>query len=79
MRKLTPRTGKDFVLLASDQSAGRSIIKMKSDENKIRKLSPGLAMAFGGEPGECAARVEGMAEVDEAVIEGKRDEVLSRL
>ncbi|KAJ9105561.1 hypothetical protein QFC19_003543 [Naganishia cerealis] len=45
-------TGKDFVLLASDQSAGRSIIKMKSDENKIRTLSPGLALAFGGEPGE---------------------------
>jgi hypothetical protein len=47
-----PLTGKDFVLLASDQSAGRSIIKMKSDENKIRTLGPSLAMAFGGEPGE---------------------------
>ncbi|GHJ88056.1 hypothetical protein NliqN6_4458 [Naganishia liquefaciens] len=45
-------TGKDFVLLASDQSAGRSIIKMKSDENKIRTLGPSLAMAFGGEPGD---------------------------
>jgi 20S proteasome subunit beta 4 len=44
--------GKDFVLLASDQSAGRSIIKMKSDENKIRQLSPGLCMAYGGEPGQ---------------------------
>jgi 20S proteasome alpha/beta subunit len=44
--------GKDFVLLASDQSAGRSIIKMKSDENKIRQLSPSLCMAYGGEPGE---------------------------
>jgi 20S proteasome alpha/beta subunit len=45
-------TGKDFVLLASDQSAGRSIIKMKSDENKIRQLSPSLCMAYGGEPGK---------------------------
>lgn len=45
-------TGKDFVLLASDQSAGRSIIKMKSDENKIRQLSPSLCMAYGGEPGD---------------------------
>lgn len=72
MQKLTLRAGKDFVLLASDQSAGRSIIKMKSDENKIRKLSPGLAMAFGGEPGECAARAsDGTVEMDEAVIEGK--------
>jgi hypothetical protein len=44
---------------------------MKSDENKIRKLSPGLAMAFGGEPGECARADggSGMAEVDELVIE----------
>ncbi|KAJ9096832.1 Peptidyl-prolyl cis-trans isomerase [Naganishia friedmannii] len=25
---------------------------MKSDENKIRTLSPGLALAFGGEPGD---------------------------
>jgi hypothetical protein len=47
--------GKDFVLLASDQSAGRSIIKMKSDENKIRQLSPSLCMAYGGEPGKQAA------------------------
>lgn len=25
---------------------------MKSDENKIRQLSPSLCMAYGGEPGE---------------------------
>jgi hypothetical protein len=54
-----PLTGKDFVLLASDQSAGRSIIKMKSDENKIRTLGPSLAMAFGGEPGEWRVRAVG--------------------
>lgn len=44
--------GKDYVLLASDMSAGRSIIQMKSDENKIKALGPHLAMAFGGEPGD---------------------------
>jgi 20S proteasome subunit beta 4 len=33
-------------------SAGRSIVQMKSDENKIKALGPHLAMAFGGEPGD---------------------------
>jgi hypothetical protein len=46
------RPGSDFVLLASDTSAGRSIIQMKSDENKIKALGPHLAMAYGGEPGD---------------------------
>ncbi|KAK6905662.1 hypothetical protein I203_106492 [Kwoniella mangroviensis CBS 8507] len=45
-------TGKDYVLLCSDMSAGRSIIRMKSDENKIKALGPHLAMAYGGEPGD---------------------------
>ncbi|ORX34282.1 hypothetical protein BD324DRAFT_637373 [Kockovaella imperatae] len=45
-------TGKDFVILASDMNAGRGIIKMKSDENKIRALGPHLAMAYGGETGD---------------------------
>ncbi|KAL7423833.1 Proteasome subunit beta type-4 [Cryptotrichosporon argae] len=45
-------TGKDFVLLASDTSASRSIIQFKSDENKIKALGPHLAMAYGGEPGD---------------------------
>lgn len=45
-------TGKDYVLLASDMSAGRSIVQMKSDENKIKALGPHLAMAYGGEPGD---------------------------
>ncbi|WVR05848.1 hypothetical protein IAU60_002874 [Kwoniella sp. DSM 27419] len=45
-------TGKDFVLLCSDMSAGRSIVRMKSDENKIKSLGPHLAMAYGGEPGD---------------------------
>nr|XP_019049177.1 20S proteasome subunit beta 4 [Kwoniella bestiolae CBS 10118]OCF28107.1 20S proteasome subunit beta 4 [Kwoniella bestiolae CBS 10118] len=33
-------------------AAGRSIIRMKSDENKIKALGPHLAMAYGGEPGD---------------------------
>ena len=45
-------SGKDYVLLASDMSAGRSIIQMKSDENKIKALGPHLAMAYNGEPGD---------------------------
>ncbi|WVF70574.1 hypothetical protein IAT40_005366 [Kwoniella sp. CBS 6097] len=45
-------TGKDYVLLCSDTSAGRSIVRMKSDENKIKSLGPHLAMAYGGEPGD---------------------------
>ncbi|KAK8865893.1 hypothetical protein IAR55_001041 [Kwoniella newhampshirensis] len=45
-------TGKDYVLIAADTSAGRSIVRMKSDENKIKTLGPHLAMAYGGEPGD---------------------------
>lgn len=45
-------TGKDYVLLASDMTAGRSILQFKSDENKIKTLGPNLAMAYGGEPGD---------------------------
>jgi len=40
------------VILASDTSAGRSILQFKSDENKIKELGPHLAMAYGGEPGD---------------------------
>ncbi|OXG52513.1 20S proteasome subunit beta 4 [Cryptococcus neoformans] len=45
-------TGKDYVILASDMGAGRSIVRMKSDENKLKTLGPHLAMAFSGEPGD---------------------------
>lgn len=40
------------MILASDTSAGRSILQFKSDENKIKELGPHLAMAYGGEPGD---------------------------
>lgn len=44
-------TGKDYVLVAADQNAGRSIIKMKGDEDKIKALGSHLLMAYSGEPG----------------------------
>ncbi|KIO33076.1 hypothetical protein M407DRAFT_65799 [Tulasnella calospora MUT 4182] len=45
-------TGKDYVLVASDTNAARSIIKMKSDEDKTKILSPHLVMTYSGEPGD---------------------------
>jgi 20S proteasome alpha/beta subunit len=44
-------TGKDFVIIAADTNAARSIVRMKSDEDKIKELSPALLMSFSGEPG----------------------------
>jgi 20S proteasome subunit beta 4 len=44
-------TGKGYVLVAADQNAGRSIIKMKGDEDKIKALGSHLLMAYSGEPG----------------------------
>ncbi|KAF9036389.1 20S proteasome subunit [Panaeolus papilionaceus] len=45
-------TGKGYVLMASDTTAARSIVKMKTDEDKIKTLSPHLLMAYSGEPGD---------------------------
>jgi len=44
-------TGKDYVLIAADTTASRSIVKMKVDEDKIKTLSPHLLMAYSGESG----------------------------
>ena len=44
-------TGKDYVIVAADTTAARSIVKMKADEDKIKTLSPHLLMAYSGEPG----------------------------
>lgn len=43
--------GKDYVLVASDTNAARSIVKMKSDEDKTKVISPHLVMTYSGEPG----------------------------
>ena len=47
-------TGKGYVLVAADTTAVHSIIKVKSDVDKIKELSSHLLMAYSGEPGECA-------------------------
>ncbi|KAK7061195.1 proteasome subunit beta [Favolaschia claudopus] len=45
-------TGKGYVIIAADTTSARSIIKMKTDEDKIKTLSPHLLMAYSGEPGD---------------------------
>ncbi|BGP55730.1 hypothetical protein JCM8202_005705 [Rhodotorula sphaerocarpa] len=45
-------TGKDYVLLASDTSAARSIVKMKGDEDKQKEVGKHLVIAYSGEPGD---------------------------
>ncbi|KAJ8507939.1 hypothetical protein ONZ45_g6937 [Pleurotus djamor] len=45
-------TGKDYVIVASDTTAARSIVKMKIDEDKVKELGPHLLMAYSGEPGD---------------------------
>lgn len=44
--------GNDFVLLASDAVSARSIVKMKTDHDKMLQLSSKLLMAVSGEPGD---------------------------
>ncbi|RWS00949.1 proteasome subunit beta type-2-like protein [Dinothrombium tinctorium] len=43
---------KDFAILAADRMSAFSIITIKSDENKLYKLSDSLMMAVCGEPGD---------------------------
>lgn len=50
-------TGKDFVLIAADTNAVRSIVKMKTDEDKIKELSPALLMSYSGEPGQSSIQL----------------------
>jgi 20S proteasome subunit beta 4 len=45
-------TGKGYVIIAADTTAARSIVKMKSDEDKVKVLTPHLCMTYSGEPGE---------------------------
>lgn len=45
-------TGADYVLIASDMSVARSIVRMKSNEDKTKILGPNLVMAYSGEPGK---------------------------
>ena len=61
-------TGKGYVIIAADTTAARSIVKMKSDEDKIKVLSPHLLMAYGGEPGSCVNRNTRLMLIDECVL-----------
>jgi len=42
----------DFVMVAADQTNARSIMVMKSDQNKFFNLSENLVMAVSGESGD---------------------------
>ncbi|KAF9062976.1 20S proteasome subunit [Rhodocollybia butyracea] len=45
-------TGKDYIIVAADTTAARSIVKMKTDDDKIKVVSPHLLMSYSGEPGD---------------------------
>lgn len=45
--------GKDFIILASDTNAARSIMSLKRDHDKMLSLGDKLVMAICGEAGDC--------------------------
>jgi len=45
-------TGKGYVITAADMTASRSIVKMQTNEDKIKVLGSHLLMAYSGEPGD---------------------------
>ena len=52
MEALIGISGPDYVILAADRNAARSIVVMKSDQDKSRNLSDNVALCFSGEPGD---------------------------
>lgn len=52
MESLFGITGKDFVLLASDTLAARSIVAMKDNEDKSRALNPHTVLLYTGDSGD---------------------------
>ncbi|XP_050505073.1 proteasome subunit beta type-2-like [Diabrotica virgifera virgifera] len=52
----------DYVLVAADMTAAQSIIVMKTDENKLHKLSNKLVMAVSGESGDTTQFAEYIAK-----------------
>lgn len=52
----------DFVLIAADRTVANSIMVMKSDENKLYKLSNKLVMAVSGESGDTTQFAEYIAK-----------------
>lgn len=54
--------GSDYVLVASDTIAARSIIALKKDNDKMFKLSKKLMMLVTGEPGDTVQFAEYIAK-----------------
>ncbi|KAJ1500199.1 Proteasome subunit beta type-4 [Coelomomyces lativittatus] len=52
METLIGLVGKDFVLLASDTQSIRSIVVMKSNEDRSRELNATTLLMYAGEPGD---------------------------
>lgn len=54
--------GKDFVLMATDSVAGRSIVAMKKDHDKMFQLSSKLLMSVSGDGGDTVQFAEYIAK-----------------
>ncbi|KAK4883782.1 hypothetical protein RN001_000053 [Aquatica leii] len=52
----------DFVIVAADMTRAQSIMVMKTDENKLHKLSNKLVMAISGEQGDTTQFAEYIAK-----------------
>jgi hypothetical protein len=53
---ITPfQRGEDWVILAGDRNQARSIVKMKTDEDKMRVVGSHQVIAFNGEAGQFVA------------------------
>ncbi|KAI9148568.1 Proteasome subunit beta type-4 [Blastocladiella emersonii ATCC 22665] len=53
MESLFGVVGKDFVVVASDMSSIRSIVVLKSHEDRTRDLNSHNVLLYTGEPGDC--------------------------
>jgi 20S proteasome subunit beta 4 len=58
MESLFGIVGKDFVCVASDTSSIRSIVVMKSNEDRTRDLNKHNVLLYTGEPGDCVQFAE---------------------
>lgn len=58
MESLIGITGKGYTIVATDCNAARSIIKMKSDDDKQKLLGSHLIMAYAGESGDTVQLAE---------------------
>lgn len=54
--------GKDFVLVAADKTAARSIVAMKQDQEKMFKMSDHLLMLVAGDSGDTVQFAEYIAK-----------------